>query len=270
MEERELRTEVTYEVRVWGMDAGGKPFSRTAQVLSVSGSGATLAGFEPPPRVGDVIGVQYGSEKARFRVVWVGQAGTARHGHIELECVEEGRSIWGDLGTELQRKAQLEAAALGGSRMERRRHPRFRCDGGVQILTRESSYTVAARLADLSLGGCYAEIMSPYPVGTEVELEVQVAGRSLHASGVMRTSHPHFGNGIEFTSVAMASRMELEQVVSELAMREAMAVSPEAGSVTIPAPLEALLKLLEDKSVLTRQEYLEALRRVCAAPTTKT
>ena len=58
-------------VRVFGMDAVGRPFSRSAHTLDISDRGARLSGLEAKPLVGDVIGVQLGDSKARCRVIWV-------------------------------------------------------------------------------------------------------------------------------------------------------------------------------------------------------
>jgi len=58
-------------VRVFGMDAVGRPFSRNAHTLDISDRGARLSGLEAKLLVGDVIGVQLGDSKARCRVIWV-------------------------------------------------------------------------------------------------------------------------------------------------------------------------------------------------------
>ncbi len=58
-------------VRVFGMDAAGRPFSRNAHTLDISDRGARLSGLEAKLLVGDVIGVQLGDRKARCRVMWV-------------------------------------------------------------------------------------------------------------------------------------------------------------------------------------------------------
>jgi len=42
---RELRVPMQLEVRVWGMDVGGKPFFQSARTVEVSAKGARLAGI---------------------------------------------------------------------------------------------------------------------------------------------------------------------------------------------------------------------------------
>ena len=72
---RELRVHLQLDVRVWGIDALGKPFSQTARTIEISALGARLTGIERVQK-GDIIGLQYADAKARFRVVWSGEPGT--------------------------------------------------------------------------------------------------------------------------------------------------------------------------------------------------
>jgi hypothetical protein len=146
----ELRTEVSYDVRAWGMDANGKPFAQTVKALNVSRSGARLVGLTSSPRPADVIGVQCGNEKARFRVVWVGKEGTPEQDHIGISAVDEQRWIWGPLGTELQVLRPPNPAtspAPVGDRSERRQQPRYKCNGIVQVRTKGSRYATTAKFA---------------------------------------------------------------------------------------------------------------------------
>ncbi|HEV2023027.1 MAG TPA: PilZ domain-containing protein [Terriglobales bacterium] len=55
-----------------------------------------------------------------------------------------------------------------------------------------------ARLTDISLGGCYLEIMSPLPVLTYVNLSLTLEEQHVQAKGQVVVSHPHFGMGIQF------------------------------------------------------------------------
>jgi len=71
----EPRVPVNLLVRVWGMGADGRPFFQNAHAGDISTQGAKLSGIERQLTTGDVIGVQLGNKKARFRVVWVNDAG---------------------------------------------------------------------------------------------------------------------------------------------------------------------------------------------------
>src|ERR1035441_1084250 len=69
------RATLDLRVRVWGMGADNQPFHQNANAQNVSINGACICGLEHELKVGDVIGVQYETKKARCKVVWVMEAG---------------------------------------------------------------------------------------------------------------------------------------------------------------------------------------------------
>jgi hypothetical protein len=54
------------------------------------------------------------------------------------------------------------------------------------------------RLTDISLGACYLETATPFPVGTPVLLSIRAADSECLLDGVVRASHPQVGMGVEF------------------------------------------------------------------------
>jgi hypothetical protein len=46
-------------------------------------------------RPGEVIELKRGWQKARFRVVWIGQMGTPQADEIGILCLEDAKNIWG-------------------------------------------------------------------------------------------------------------------------------------------------------------------------------
>jgi hypothetical protein len=69
------RVEVQLPVQVWGMDAYGRPFTNPALVTNMSVGGLVLQGVMRRVRVGEILDVQMGRDKAQFQVVWVGACG---------------------------------------------------------------------------------------------------------------------------------------------------------------------------------------------------
>ena len=65
---------------------------------------------------------------------------------------------------------------------------------------------VSCQLTDLSLGGCYLEITSPFPVSTRVTLSMRAAGVELRSEGVVRVMHPDKGMGVEFAQTTAEHR----------------------------------------------------------------
>src|SRR5216683_5747551 len=81
------------------------------------------------------------------------------------------------------------------------------------------------QLTDLSLGGCYLDIASPFPVSTRVTLSMRAAGVELKAEGIVRVMHPDQGMGVEFTQATPDYRAALEKFLGVLT--ENRDLSPE-------------------------------------------
>ncbi len=75
---------------------------------------------------------------------------------------------------------------------------------------------VRCQLTDLSLGGCYLEISSPFPVSTRVTLSMRAAGLELKTEGVVRVMHADKGMGVEFTQTTPEHRALLEKFLTLL------------------------------------------------------
>ncbi len=90
---REERIPLRLPATVWGNDTGGKTFVEHAYTLDISSMGARLEGLTHAVVPGAVLGVQHGAAAARFRVLWVGEPGTARAGQVGIRCVEVGKQV---------------------------------------------------------------------------------------------------------------------------------------------------------------------------------
>lgn len=90
---REERVPLRLPATVWGTDGGGKPFVERAHTVDISSMGARLEGLTHAVLPGAVLGVQHGAAAARFRVLWVGEPGSARAGQVGVRCVEVGKNV---------------------------------------------------------------------------------------------------------------------------------------------------------------------------------
>jgi PilZ domain-containing protein len=88
---REERIPLRLPATIWGTDGGGKSFVERAHTVDISSMGARLEGLTHSVIPGAVLGVQHGAAAARFRVLWVGEPGTARAGQVGVRCVEVGK-----------------------------------------------------------------------------------------------------------------------------------------------------------------------------------
>ena len=80
---------------------------------------------------------------------------------------------------------------------ERREHQRLKIKVPIEIYTENSTSPIRGATSDLSLTGCYIETIFPFPIGTQLEIKLQLEGILL-VVGTVVTSDPQVGNGIHF------------------------------------------------------------------------
>lgn len=133
---------------------------------------------------------------------------------------------------------------------------------------------VPCRLTDLSLGGCYLEVTTPFPAHTRVALTMRIAELQVRVEGVVRVMHPEIGMGVEFVRTTSQQREQVEKLIQALmnsngALPE-LVVEPEGMSDPQPAqpsqPVadeteDPLLDLFRRKTEFTTETFLSELRR---------
>ena len=130
---------------------------------------------------------------------------------------------------------------------------------------------IRCQLTDLSLGGCYLEISSPFPVSSRVALSMRAAAVEVRVQGVVRVMHPDRGMGVEFTQNTPEHRAALEKFLQVLnenrTLLPEMLVEPEglesdavAAKSSTAAGDDPLLELFRQDPVST-DEFHEALRK---------
>lgn len=138
--------------------------------------------------------------------------------------------------------------------------------------TEQEDPPISCRLTDLSLGGCYLEITSPFPVGSQVTLSMRAAGVELRAQGVVRVMHQDKGMGVEFTQASAQHREGLEkflgvltqnrEVLPELLVEpEGLAADPMASAVGSGEVDDPLLGLFRSQAMLPAESFVEELRK---------
>jgi DNA-binding response OmpR family regulator len=136
---------------------------------------------------------------------------------------------------------------------------------------------VRCKLTDLSLGGCYLEIASPFPVRTRIVLAMRMANIDLRVEGVVRVMHPDVGMGVEFTQKTSEQREHVEKFIHALmnagdTLPELM-VQPEglegelttgdkrSAVETLSEVEDPLLDLFNQKASLPSELFLNELRK---------
>ncbi len=72
-----------------------------------------------------------------------------------------------------------------------------------------------ARTSDLSIGGCFVEMLNPSPEGTDIRIEISHEGTVFTALGTVVFVVPNMGMGVRFTSAESTQLSVLEKWLSE-------------------------------------------------------
>jgi hypothetical protein len=96
-----------------------------------------------------------------------------------------------------------------GLSQERRHSPRYKCEGSVEFRLANSDVRTWGTVTDISELGCYVEMMATSPVGSVVDMVVEVNGIRAQVRGEVRTCYPCLGMGIAFTEVEPQQKAHL-------------------------------------------------------------
>lgn len=106
---------------------------------------------------------------------------------------------------------------------DHRKYARIKLSVPVEIQTDAGGSPIRGATADLSLSGCYIETIFPFPIGTNLDLQLSIETTVLTAATVV-TCDPQVGNGIRFTRMLQEDREALK------AFLEAAQQAQDSGS----------------------------------------
>jgi DNA-binding response OmpR family regulator len=129
------------------------------------------------------------------------------------------------------------------------------------------------KLSDLSLGGCYVESESPFPVNTEVELSLRASNTEIKITALIRVMHPGYGMGLEFVSNEGEHRQLIDQFIAVLSSHPGsvplLSISPKSihfhevasSASQSEGNADSLVELLRSDLPRSQDEFLAELRR---------
>ncbi len=209
----EKRIAAVFPIRLWGVDANGRPFIEASKTVNVSPSGMRLCDVPTKLGVGDVIDLNCNERKYRFRVVWIGTAGTSEAGSMGLQSLESGEWIW----EELNLPAEDVDIYSQPPESERRLVNRVRCFLSAEVVCEGVGQKALAFVRDLSLGGCYVAMTFPFPVESNVSIAVRLNEQTkICVDGIVISSHPGAGMGMKFLGISRRNLIALEDCLKEL------------------------------------------------------
>jgi len=233
MENRpEPRVATNLVIRVWGMGADGKPFLQNAEARNISSQGAKLSGIEHQLTPGEVIGVQLGEKKARYRVVWTIDAGHLLKIQAGVQLVEGQQCPWTKELTQAEEKPAPAASSppTSGSSKNNRRFERLKLRFPLELREERTGSRMQTGATDISGRGCYVETMLPLARGTELNISLWIESEKVDTTGVVRACDGGVGMGIEFTGMDLASQERLQRFLEKLDSESKSSTAPTAGS----------------------------------------
>jgi PilZ domain len=100
---------------------------------------------------------------------------------------------------------------------ERRRTPRYIFIASAELYEERTDVRVASRVSELSLNGCYLDMMNPFPTGTLVLLKIFAGEVTFQSKGKVVYATPNVGAGVAFLDVEPKYEYILKQWLEDLA-----------------------------------------------------
>jgi CheY-like chemotaxis protein len=116
------------------------------------------------------------------------------------------------------RRTQPHFANAGNRRGEHR----FACKLGAEVYRLGSKVPNRCILSDISEGGCYVEMPTPFSGRSGVEILVRTADTKLRITGQVLAAHPGFGMGVRFMFRDSDEREEILRLLAVLSAGPSM------------------------------------------------
>ena len=98
---------------------------------------------------------------------------------------------------------------------ERRRTPRYTFIASAELIEEAADVRIATRVSELSLYGCYLDMMNPFPVGTLVLVKISAGDAYFQARARIVYAQTNMGAGVTFLEVEAAHQPVLERWLDE-------------------------------------------------------
>jgi len=205
------RATLDLRIRVWGMGANDRPFNQNAIAQNASVTGACISGLEQELKVGDVIGVQYETRKARCRVIWVMEAGGLKKVQVGVQLVVDQECPWIS-----QLPAEMRANLPGPYHDNRRRFQRHKISFPLEFRDERVNTPMRVSATDISGNGCYVETNTSFPISTVVRVDFWIDQEHVSSSATVRTRDAGVGMGIEFTGLTDDKKKRLQAYLDKV------------------------------------------------------
>ncbi len=146
---------------------------------------------------------------------------------------------------------------------ERRRNLRFPFSAAVEMIESATGAKIHGRTADLGLGGCYIDSLTPLPVGSEIKLKILKDDEFFEAHARVMFSQMGMGMGVAFISAQPNQVRTFQKWIQEISGNPAAMSDRDAAALDHShAILSELILTLMKKKVLSDEEGKELLRKL--------
>jgi hypothetical protein len=167
-----------------------------------------------------------------------------------------------------------EANATQSEGGNKRRAPRYKCEGSIELREEGCEVRTWATFTDVSLHGCYVEAQATYPAGTVLNMKLEANGVRVETKGNVRVNYPYLGMGIAFVGMSDETAGRLRQMLATIS-HACVVVGPGIAS-TLPCPaglsdvplitdaagvIQELVDFFESRQMLMRDDFLRLLRK---------
>jgi hypothetical protein len=135
---------------------------------------------------------------------------------MDAERFKVVTSLWGRksaIGRTIVVRGSPPEAAI--DYREKRRSPRYSFIASAELIEERADVRIASRVSELSLHGCYLDMMNPFPTGTLVLVKISAGDAFFEARSKIVYSQPNMGAGVGFLEVAAPSQEVLERWLDE-------------------------------------------------------
>lgn len=103
---------------------------------------------------------------------------------------------------------------------DRRRAARYRLIAEAEVIEVLTNAKLKGQTSDLSIGGCFLDMLNPLPKGAEVEVRIGHAGSTFTARGTVAFVVPNMGMGIALTNLGGSEVVILQEWILQLACED--------------------------------------------------
>lgn len=94
---------------------------------------------------------------------------------------------------------------------EKRRTPRYPFIAVAEITDAASGAQLNSQVAELSLNGCYVDMLNTLPVTAKVTVKIFADSECFEATAIVIYAHPGLGMGLAFQDASLKSGILLRQ-----------------------------------------------------------